>query len=123
MNIIQRSGYLMITQLINGLLNFLNSLFSLVILLFFCKFALMYFFHVRLRFPRFRNIRIGKVRPRTSESHNKIDYELKKFKYETKIKYKYQYKLEKFKVQQATKENHKRSSKLASLPDYLKVIK
>lgn len=113
----------MITKLINDFLNFLNSLFSLALLLCFARLVLWYFFRFKLKLPRFRKMTFDKVGINIPKRQNKSDYELKKFKYETKLKYKNQYKLEKYKMKLKALESHKKSNKLASLPNYLRIVK
>lgn len=112
----------MITAFINDLVNFFNSLFSFVLLYWVFKLMLWYFFRIRIKLPKFRKANLGKVRVNLKHS-SKSDYEFRKFKYETKLKYRNQYKIEKLRLKMGVKETHKGTNSVASLPNYIKVIK
>lgn len=106
----------MIAKFINDLVSFFGTVLNLIVLLYFLRVVLDFCFG--FKFLKFRKVSFGK-RLRLPNYRNEGYYEFKRFKVEQR----HQYKLEKYKMRLSLKQDRRKSSLIASIPRYLKIVK
>lgn len=109
----------MITAFINDLVNFLHAAVNFALVVILLKFVLRVFFGIRL--PKFTLPRFVGVKSHISgRTHSKEWYDLQKFKYQARLDYKFS----KYELRVKARQDRKKSSRIASLPDYfLRIVK